>query len=48
MKFPQDVVPLTDFKVDPERVVRLAIQAYRPVLFTSRGCGGRSFSRWRT
>ena len=39
-KFSEDVVPLTDMKVDPGRVVRHAAEAHRPVLLTSRGRGG--------
>jgi prevent-host-death family protein len=35
----EDVVPLTDLKVNPGRVVRHATEAARPVLLTSRGRG---------
>jgi prevent-host-death family protein len=38
-KFSEDVVPLTDLKVNPGRVVQHAAQAHRPVLLTSRGRG---------
>lgn len=38
-KFSEDVVPLTDLKVNPGRVVRHATEAHRPVLLTSRGRG---------
>ena len=38
-KFSQDIVPLTDLKVNPGRVVKHAIDAHRPVLLTSRGRG---------
>ena len=38
-KFSEDVVPLTDLKVNPGRVVRHATEARRPVLLTSRGRG---------
>lgn len=38
-KFSEDVVPLTDLKVNPGRVVRHAAEAHRPVLLTSRGRG---------
>ena len=38
-KFSEDVIPLTDLKVNPGRVVRHATDARRPVLLTSRGCG---------
>lgn len=39
MKFSEDVVPLTDLKVNPGRVVKHATEAYRPVLLTRRGRG---------
>ena len=32
VKFSEDVVPLTDLKVNPGRVVRQAAEAHRPVL----------------
>jgi prevent-host-death family protein len=38
-KFSEDVVPLTDLKVNPGRVVRHASDTRRPVLLTSRGRG---------
>ena len=38
-KFSEDVVPLTDLKANPGRVVRHVAQAHRPVLLTSRGRG---------
>ena len=39
MKFSEDLVPLTDLKVNPGRVVKHATEAYRPVLLTRRGRG---------
>ncbi|KAA6183738.1 type II toxin-antitoxin system Phd/YefM family antitoxin [Thiohalocapsa marina] len=39
VKFSEDVVPLTDLKVNPGRVVRQAAEVHRPVLLTSRGRG---------
>jgi prevent-host-death family protein len=39
VKFSEDVVPLTDLKVNPGRVVRHVTDAHRPVLLTSRGRG---------
>ena len=39
VKFSEDVVPLTDLKVNPGRVVRHASESHRPVLLTSRGRG---------
>ncbi len=39
IKFSEDVVPLTDLKVNPGKVVRHATEAHRPVLLTSRGRG---------
>jgi prevent-host-death family protein len=38
-KFSEDIVPITDLKVNPGRVVRHATDAHRPVLLTSRGRG---------
>lgn len=38
-KFSEDVVPLTDLKVNPGRVIKHAADARRPVLLTSRGRG---------
>ena len=38
-KFSEDVIPLTDLKVNPGRVVKHATDAHRPVLLTSRGRG---------
>ena len=38
-KFSEDVIPLTDLKVNPGRVLRHATEARRPVLLTSRGRG---------
>jgi prevent-host-death family protein len=37
--FSEDVVPLTDLKINPGRVVKHAVKAHRPVLLTSRGRG---------
>ncbi len=39
MKFSEDVVPLTDLKVNPGRVVKHVTDVHRPVLLTSRGRG---------
>ena len=39
VKFSQDVVPLTDLKTNPSRVVKHAAESHRPVLVTSRGRG---------
>ncbi len=36
-RFSEDVVPLTELKVNPGRVVRHAVETRRPVLLTSRG-----------
>lgn len=38
-KFSEDVIPLTDLKVNPGRVVKHATEARRPVLLTRRGRG---------
>lgn len=37
MKFSEDVVPLSDLKVNPGSVIKHATQVHRPVLLTSRG-----------
>ena len=39
IKFSEDVVPLTDLKTNPGRIVRHVTEAHRPVLLTSRGRG---------
>jgi prevent-host-death family protein len=39
IKFSEDIIPLTDLKVNPGRVVKQATEAHRPVLLTSRGRG---------
>ena len=38
-KFSEDVVPLSDLKTNPGRVVHQVDQTHRPVLLTSRGRG---------
>ena len=38
-KFSEDVVPLTDLKVNPGRVVKHTAESHRPILLTSRGRG---------
>lgn len=37
IKFSEDLVPLTDLKVNPGRVVKHTTEAHRPVLLTNRG-----------
>ena len=39
IKFSEDLVPLTELKVNPGRVVKHATEVHRPVLLTSRGRG---------
>ena len=39
IKFSEDLVPLTDLKVNPSRVVKHTTETHRPVLLTSRGRG---------
>ena len=39
VRFSPDVVPLTDLKTNPGRVVRHAAESRRPVLLTRRGRG---------
>ena len=38
-KFSEDVIPLSDLKVNPGKVVGRARDTHRPVLLTSRGRG---------
>lgn len=38
-KFSQDIVPLSDMKVNPGRIVHQVDETRRPVLLTSRGRG---------
>lgn len=39
IKFSEDVIPLSDLKVNPGKVVNRAKDTHRPVLLTSRGRG---------
>ena len=39
VKFSEDIVPLTDMKVNPGKVVNRSNESHRPVLLTSRGRG---------
>ena len=39
IKFSEDVIPLTDIKINPGKVVRHTSETHRPVLLTSRGRG---------
>jgi prevent-host-death family protein len=39
VKFSEDVVPLSDLKINPGKVVNRAQDAHRPILLTSRGRG---------
>ncbi len=38
-KFSEDVVPLSDLKVNPGKIVNRAKDTHRPILLTSRGRG---------
>ena len=38
-KFSEDVVPLTDLRANPGRVMKHVSEAHRPVLLTSQGRG---------
>ncbi|MFG1489781.1 type II toxin-antitoxin system Phd/YefM family antitoxin [Oceanospirillum sp. HFRX-1_2] len=40
VKFSEDVVPLSDLKVNPGKVIGRTQDSHRPVLLTSRGRGG--------
>ncbi|OOV87846.1 type II toxin-antitoxin system Phd/YefM family antitoxin [Oceanospirillum linum] len=39
VKFSEDVIPLSDLKVNPGKVVGRAQETHRPILLTSRGRG---------
>ena len=39
IKFSEDIVPLTDMKVNPGKVVKRTNESHRPVLLTSCGRG---------
>lgn len=39
VKFSSDVVPLSDLKVNPGKIVTQAVETQRPILLTSRGRG---------
>ena len=39
VKFSEDIIPLSDLKVNPGKVVRHVTEEHRPVLLTSRGRG---------
>ena len=37
MKFSEDIVPISDLKVNPGKIVRQLQEVHRPVVLTSRG-----------
>ncbi|MDQ7050165.1 MAG: type II toxin-antitoxin system Phd/YefM family antitoxin [Enterobacterales bacterium] len=39
IKFSKDVVPLSDLKINPGKVVKHSNETHRPILLTSRGRG---------
>lgn len=39
IKFSEDIVPLSDMKVNPSRIVNQLDKTHRPVLLTNRGRG---------
>lgn len=39
IKFSEDVIPLSDLKINPGKVVNRAKNTHRPILLTSRGRG---------
>ena len=39
IKFSEDIVPLSDLKVNPGKIVNHAKDTHRPILLTSRGRG---------
>ncbi len=38
-KFSEDIVPISDFKVNPGKIVKQVQDVHRPVVLTSRGRG---------
>ncbi|MBU0480571.1 MAG: type II toxin-antitoxin system Phd/YefM family antitoxin [Proteobacteria bacterium] len=38
-KFSEDIVPISDLKVNPGKIVRQVQEAHRPVVLTNRGRG---------
>lgn len=38
-KFSEDIVPLSDLKINPGKIIRQVQEVHRPVLVTSRGRG---------
>jgi len=39
VKFSEDVIPLTDVKINPGKLIKQATDSHRPMLLTSRGRG---------
>lgn len=39
IKFSEDVIPLTDVKINPGKLVKQTVDSHRPMLLTSRGRG---------
>jgi len=39
IKFSEDIVPLSDLKINPGKIVNRAKDSHRPILLTSRGRG---------
>ncbi len=39
VKFSEDIVPLTDIKINPGKIVRQINESHRPILLTNRGRG---------
>lgn len=39
IKFSEDVIPLTDLKVNPGKIVKRVANSHRPALLTTRGRG---------
>ncbi len=39
IKFSEDVIPLSDLKVNPEKIANRTKDTHRPILLTSRGRG---------
>ena len=39
IKFSEDIVPLSDLKINPGKIIKRTNESHRPILLTSRGRG---------
>ncbi len=38
-KFPEDIIPMGNLKINPEKIIRQVQESHRPVILTNRGRG---------